>query len=189
MIWRFCWGMGLMDVKVIIGHLSLRSTFRNMISLTVVLFDCESESDQCFLKFRAVSFIFVTQLSYLTMESPPGKHQSLNWQHFERLESGKAKCRTCRKEISCTGGNTSGLLRHLEALHPKLAQVRIYLILDLLLHSLRSWTPRSGKELFRDRRGNLNQEKEVQVRGPGRTFLVHKSTRWTKNCRRSSMKP
>ena len=30
MIWRFCWGMGLMDVKVIIGHMSLRSTFRNM---------------------------------------------------------------------------------------------------------------------------------------------------------------
>ena len=82
MIWRFCWGMGLMDVKVIIGHLSLRSTFRNMISLTVVLFDCESESDQCFLKFRAVSFIFVTQLSYLTMDSPPGKHQILNWQYL-----------------------------------------------------------------------------------------------------------
>ena len=107
-----------------------------MISLTVVLFDCESESDQCFLKFRAVSFIFVTRLSYLTMESSPGKHQSLNWQYFERLPSGKAKCRRCCKEISCTGGNTTGLLRHLEACHPKLAQVGINLILDLLLHSL-----------------------------------------------------
>ena len=173
-----------MDVKVFIGHMVLRSTFRNMISLTVVLFDCESESDQCFLKFRAVSFIFVTQLSYLTMDSPPGKHQSLNWQYFERLESGKAKCRTCRKEISCTGGNTSGLLRHLEAYHPKLAKVGIDLILDLLLHSFRSWTLRSWNELFRDRKGNLNQE--VQVRSQGRTFLVHKSTRWTNNCMRSS---
>ena len=160
-----------------------------MISLTVVLFDCESESDQCFLKFWAVSFIFVTRLSYLTMESSPGKHQSLNWQYFERLPSGKAKCRRCCKEISCTGGNTTGLLRHLEACHPKLAQVGINLILDLLLHSLWSWTPRSRNELFRGRKENLNQAKEVRVRGPGRTFLVHKSTRWTKNCRRSSMKP
>ena len=131
------------------------------------------------------NFVFVSQLSYLTMVSSPGKHQSLNWQYFERLPSGKAKCKTCCKEISCTGGNTSGLLCHLEACHSKLAQVRIYLILDFLLHSLRSWTPRSGNELFRDRRGNLNQEKEVQVRGPGRTFLVHKSTR----CKRSSTRP
>ena len=135
------------------------------------------------------NFVFVSQLSYLTMESSPGKHQSLNWQYFERLPSGKAKCRRCCKEISCTGGNTTGLLRHLEACHPKLAQVGINLILDLLLHSLWSWTPRSRNELFRGRKENLNQAKEVRVRGPGRTFLVHKSTRWTKNCRRSSTRP
>ena len=134
--------------------------------------------------FCHLSDIFVTRLSYLTMESSPGKHQSLNWQYFERLPSGKAKCKTCCKEISCTGGNTSGLLRHLEAYHPKLVKVGIDLILDLLLHSFRSWN-----ELFRDRKGNLNQEKEVRVRSPGRTFLVHKSTRWTKNCRRSSTRP
>ena len=95
------------------------------------------------------------------MESSPGKHQSLNWQYFERLPSGKAKCKPCCKEISCTGGNTSGLLRHLEAYHPKLAKVGIDLILDLLLHSFRSWTLRSWNELFRDRKGNLNQEKEM----------------------------
>ena len=130
------------------------------------------------------NFVFVSQLSYLTMVSSPGKHQSLNWQYFERLPSGKAKCKTCCKEISCTGGNTSGLLRHLEAYHPKLAKVGIDLILDLLLHSFRSWTLRSWNELFRDRKGNLNQE--VQVRSQGRTFLVHKSTRWANNCMRSS---
>ena len=58
MIWRLCWGMGLMDGKVIIGHGSLRSTFGAkwsetcMISLTVVRFDCES--DHCFLKLWTV---------------------------------------------------------------------------------------------------------------------------------------
>ena len=58
-----------------------------MISLTVVLFDCESESDHCFLK-GVLIFVFVSQLSYLTMESSPGKNQSLNGQYFERLPSG-----------------------------------------------------------------------------------------------------
>ena len=171
MIWRLCWGMGLMDWKVIIGHRSLRSTFGAkwsetcMISLTVVLFDCES--DHCFLKLWTVLILSL----------------SVNW------VISQAKCKTCCKEISCTGGNTSGLLRHLEAYHPKLAKVGIDLILDLLLHSFRSWTLRSWNELFRDRKGNLNQEKEVRVRSPGRTFLVHRSTRWTKKCRRSSKRP
>ena len=178
-----------MDGKVIIGHGSLRSTFGAkwsetcMISLTVVLFDCES--DHCFLKLWTV---LILSLSVNWVISLWRVHQE-NTKAFERLPSGKAKCKTCCKEISCTGGNTSGLLRHLEAYHPKLAKVGIDLILDLLLHSFRSWTLRSWNELFRDRKGNLNQEKEVRVRSPGRTFLVHKSTRWTNNCRRSSKRP
>ena len=61
-----------------------------MIILIVILFDCESESDQCFLKFRAVSFIFVTQLSYLTMESTPGKlhgmgKEQLRWEKEKKV--------------------------------------------------------------------------------------------------------
>ena len=105
------------------------------------------------------------------MVSSPGKHQSLNWQYFERLPSGKAKCKTCCKEISCTGGNTSGLLCHLEACHSKLAQVRIYLILDLLLHSLRSWTPGSGNEFFRDRRGNQESGEGSASKRPREDFF------------------
>ena len=44
---------------------------------------------------------------------------SLVWQYFERLESGKAKCKECGNELACSSGQTSSLARHLEAKHKK----------------------------------------------------------------------
>ena len=69
------------------------------------------------------------------METTPLKTHSLVWQYFVRLPSGKAKCKSCSKEIACTSGNTSGLGRHLEAHHEKLAKVgTILLLFDLHFH-------------------------------------------------------
>ena len=50
------------------------------------------------------------------------KH-SLVWDYFEKLPTGKASCKTCRKEVACTGGNTTGLGRHLDSHHKKLFKV------------------------------------------------------------------
>ena len=52
----------------------------------------------------------------------PTKHQSLVWEYFDKLPTGKARCRTCQKEIACTSGNTSGL-RHLDNHHRRLFKV------------------------------------------------------------------
>lgn len=39
------------------------------------------------------------------------------WRHFQRVEEGKGRCNFCQKEIRTTGGNTTGLLRHLSSMH------------------------------------------------------------------------
>lgn len=39
------------------------------------------------------------------------------WLHFEDAISGKAKCRSCGKQIACAGSSTSGLKKHLEGVH------------------------------------------------------------------------
>ena len=48
--------------------------------------------------------------------------KSLVWDYFEKLPNGKSSCKTCRKELPCTSGNTSGLGRHLNIYHQKLAK-------------------------------------------------------------------
>ena len=48
-------------------------------------------------------------------------NRSLIWNYFEKLESGKAKCKQkdCGKELACSSGQTTSLARHLEAKHKK----------------------------------------------------------------------
>ena len=43
---------------------------------------------------------------------------SLLWTYYHPPSEGKAKCKFCSKEVAITGGNTSGLKKHLK-LHPK----------------------------------------------------------------------
>ena len=40
---------------------------------------------------------------------------SIVWQYFDKLESGKAKCKECRSELACSSDQTSSLAWHLEA--------------------------------------------------------------------------
>lgn len=40
------------------------------------------------------------------------------WNHFEAIESSKAKCGYCSIQLSTAGGSLSNLKRHLTAKHP-----------------------------------------------------------------------
>ena len=42
---------------------------------------------------------------------------SFVWQHFGGEGDEQAKCNLCRKVLSTSGGSTSGLVRHLKAIH------------------------------------------------------------------------
>ena len=87
------------------------------------------------------------------------KQHSLVWEYFEKLPTGKARCKNCRKELACTGGNTSGLGRHLDSHHKKLAKVYIIISFHFIHVSFadqlifRSRRPKNRKELDRVRRG------------------------------------
>ena len=39
------------------------------------------------------------------------------WKHFDHADNNEGTCKHCRKNISCKGGSTSGLLRHLKSKH------------------------------------------------------------------------
>ena len=64
-------------------------------------------------------FYFKETLSE-TMPHPRG----ILWEHFEHVqEAGEvatAKCKKCFKTISIKNSNTSGMLRHLKAMHPQI---------------------------------------------------------------------
>ena len=46
------------------------------------------------------------------------KNLSEVWKHFKKDKScEKAKCKYCTARIGCKGSSTSGLIRHLSALH------------------------------------------------------------------------
>ena len=49
--------------------------------------------------------------------STPTSNKSLLWNHFDKTDTGKGKCRVCKKELATSGGNTTGLARHLETHH------------------------------------------------------------------------
>ena len=56
--------------------------------------------------------------------SEKDKHKTFVWEYFDRgiSKSSKevtdeAKCKKCAAVIKCTGGSTSGLLRHLKSKH------------------------------------------------------------------------
>jgi hypothetical protein len=40
------------------------------------------------------------------------------WQYIDKISESTAKCKFCKVELSCLGGNTSGLMRHVKAKHP-----------------------------------------------------------------------
>ena len=56
--------------------------------------------------------------------SQKDKHKTFVWEYFDRGISmsskgvtDEAKCKKCAAVIKCTGGSTSGLLRHLKSKH------------------------------------------------------------------------
>ena len=59
-------------------------------------------------------------------------NKSLLWEYFEKLPDGSGRCKTCKKQIACTSGNTTGLGRHLTSFHGNLNKVLIYLFGILL---------------------------------------------------------
>ena len=47
---------------------------------------------------------------------------SILWEYYDQEEKAeKAKCKTCNKEVSTSGGSTSGLKKHLRV-HPKVLE-------------------------------------------------------------------
>ena len=70
-------------------------------------------------------------------------NKSLLWEYFEKLPDGSGRCKTCKKQIACTSGNTTGLGRHLTSFHGNLNKVLIYLfgiLLDIFNFEIfRSW--------------------------------------------------
>ena len=47
--------------------------------------------------------------------------RSFLWDYFEQPKGEKAKCNNCKKEVSCVGGTTSGLKKHLKV-HPNVLE-------------------------------------------------------------------
>lgn len=44
-------------------------------------------------------------------------NKSAAWKHFKKLSNEKAECHNCKATIKCTGGSTSGLMRHYRSRH------------------------------------------------------------------------
>ena len=40
------------------------------------------------------------------------------WQYLDKVDKNKAKCKFCKQELACAGGNTSGPMRHVRSKHP-----------------------------------------------------------------------
>ena len=88
----------------------------------------------------------------------------LVWDYFEKLPNGKSSCKTCRKELPCTSGNTSSLGRHLNIYHQKLAKVCIILISVLIITIIYYY--QEFELSTRQRRGG--EMTEVREEVPGR---------------------
>ena len=56
------------------------------------------------------------------MCTPTRKNKSIVWATFENLQSGKAKCKLCCKEIVSVGGSTSGMNAHLRSMHSEIGK-------------------------------------------------------------------
>ena len=72
-------------------------------------------------------------------------NKSLLWDYFEKLPNGEGKCKTCKREIACTSGNTIGLGRHLLSHHVKLNKVLIYRVTFLTGPALKVLSAEDGK--------------------------------------------
>ena len=81
-------------------------------------------------------------------------NKSLLWEYFEKLPDGSGRCKTCKKQIACTSGNTTGLGRHLTSFHGNLNKVLIYLfgiLLDIFNFEIfRSWKRKKVREMEPD---------------------------------------
>ena len=51
------------------------------------------------------------------------KNKSHVWVNFEKLQSGKARCKLCSKELVSVGGSKSGMNAPLRAMHPDVGKV------------------------------------------------------------------
>ena len=91
----------------------------------------------------AVIFLDILHFFFFTL-SQKDKHKTLVWEHFDRgiINSSKgvtdeAKCKNCAAEIKCTGGSTTGLLRHLKSKHsiekPSSTQLDVIIAIHNLL--------------------------------------------------------
>ena len=84
-------------------------------------------------------------------------NKSLLWEYFEKLPDGSGRCKTCKKQIACTSGNTTGLGRHLTSFHGNLNKVLIYLfgiLLDIFNFEIfRSWKRKKVREMEPEKRG------------------------------------
>uniref|UniRef100_A0A182NWH4 BED-type domain-containing protein n=1 Tax=Anopheles dirus TaxID=7168 RepID=A0A182NWH4_9DIPT len=49
--------------------------------------------------------------------APTGNVRSFIWNHFLKLEKGKAQCRICMETYSFSRGSTSNLKRHFKLKH------------------------------------------------------------------------
>ena len=51
------------------------------------------------------------------------------WESCKRLDDGKhASCEICGEKLSCGGGSTSALRKHLRLLHPPASNVQIQIL-------------------------------------------------------------
>ena len=60
-------------------------------------------------------------------EIPVVKQRSLVWKYFRKTLPALAACNLCGKEICTVGNNTSGMIKHLTALHYELNFQVIYI--------------------------------------------------------------
>ena len=77
-------------------------------------------------------------------------NKSLLWAYFEKLPNGGGKCNTCKKEIACTAGNTTGLGRHLASQHSQLNKVWIFIEIYLYVSQFCDFQELLEKKTERD---------------------------------------
>ncbi|XP_039290389.1 uncharacterized protein LOC111045565 isoform X2 [Nilaparvata lugens] len=64
----------------------------------------------------------------------PAKRKSTVWLHFDQVEGNKGICRYCFSRLSCAGGSTGNLTRHIKKKHPDINQSSTSLVGESMDH-------------------------------------------------------
>ena len=97
-------------------------------------------------------------------EIPVVKQRSLVWKYFRKTLPALASCNLCGKEICTVGNNTSGMIKHLTALHYELNfQVRDFQSVHFSNIILIEGNARGGEVGQTSKKGNAQNRNKWQL--------------------------